>query len=481
MELNFHGGSYKEVVTCMKNNLNPVIFKEVYEDNNPGFVRRHLKFIEKIKKKLEWDKFTWLRWILTKVSKILSVYMDLLKDTALTTSIFITMGGLTSLISFPTKMTSVVVFSLTAFIFIPLVLSSIQLAISRIQESQEDLNFFQKVWIFVKSILLFAFHPLLITNEIENLKEETRFFMDEDEQIIEMLGKISYLEKLLATFLRSELQLESVNQMTGTFLLLFMSLTTSPTTGGMETMFQKTDIRLLVLSILWSLKTAATEMLKFMSLEKYNFPAISKCFVLLYGLLAATTKTVVNVVFFAPSLGLFNILNHWKAEQIPFQVRSKKFQKINSVFSNEDMMYLFNATPTPWASIDRWTYEENPKPPNYTLYTGLTLGNYFQLFLLTTVVQVVIIMFTKRCTSPSFKSACLPIQAIHALECSTISIPFQDWDTKSGTIEEHEKRRNEVSKEVLATLGVNKIIGSAMLVPLIFTGMQIVALLKWND
>ena len=239
-------------------------------------------------------------------------------------------------------------------------------------------------------------------------------------------------------------------------------------------MFQKTDTRLLVLSILWSLRTAATEMLKFMSLEKYHFPAISKCFVLLYGLFAASTKVLVNVAFIAPSLGLFNILNHWKAEQIPFAVRSTQSQKISNV-SNRDMVYLFNATPFPWTSIDRWTYEEFPEPPNYTLYTGLTLTNYVQLFFLTTVVQVVIITFTKKYTSPSFNSACIPIKAIHALENSTISIPFEDWDVKSGTIEEHEKRRNEVLKEVLATFGVNKIIGSAMLVPLIFTGMHIIS------
>ena len=143
-------------------------------------------------------------------------------------------------------------------------------------------------------------------------------------------------------------------------------------------------------------------------------------------------------------------------------------------------MHLFNATPFPWVSIDRWTYENVPEPPNYTFYTGLTLANYFQLFLLTTVVQVFIIIFTKQYTSSSFKSACLPIKAIHALQSTIIAIPFQDWDVKSGTIEEHKKRRNEVRKEVLVTLCVNKIIGSAMFAPLIFTGMHTVSLQKIN-
>ena len=156
-------------------------------------------------------------------------------------------------------------------------------------------------------------------------------------------------------------------------------------------------------------------------------------------------------------------------------MRSSKSQ-IGRREPNEDMVHLFNATPFPWASIDRWSIENNPS--KYTLYTGLSLANYFTLFIVINAFHTVIIFIVKLYTSPSFKKAGLIKQTIHALENTTIPVPFLDWDAESGTIEEHKKRRLEVCKEVLATLGVNKIIGSAMLVPLIFTGIQIVALLN---
>ena len=140
------------------------------------------------------------------------------------------------------------------------------------------------------------------------------------------------------------------------------------------------------------------------------------------------------------------------------------------------MVHLFNTTPFPWTNIDRWTIED--KPPKYTLYTGLSLANYFTLFLAINAFHTVIIYIVKIYTSPSFKKAGFIKQAIHALENTTIPLSFLDWDSEPGTIEEHKKRRLEVCKEVLATLGINKIIGFSMLVPLVFTGMYLFYFLK---
>ena len=71
-------------------------------------------------------------------------------------------------------------------------------------------------------------------------------------------------------------------------------------------------------------------------------------------------------------------------------------------------------------------------------------------------------------------------QTIHALENTTIPVPFLDWDAESGTIEEHKNRRLEVCNEALATLGINKIIGCSLLVPLMFSDMYLFYFLKFK-
>ena len=126
----------------------------------------------------------------------------------------------------------------------------------------------------------------------------------------------------------------------------------------------------------------------------------------------------------------------------------------------------------PWNMIDRWVGKgtEFAEPPSYSLYTGISLGNYFILFLASIVLQAVLIFIMKMATSSSFKNAGLTKQIVHALENTNIPTPFRDWDVKSGTVEDYRARMKEVVKEVLITVGINKLIGLMMLVPLILTG-----------
>ena len=49
-------------------------------------------------------------------------------------------------------------------------------------------------------------------------------------------------------------------------------------------------------------------------------------------------------------------------------------------------------------------------------------------------------------------------------------IECKDWDVEMGSIGDHKMRRNEVVKENIATLIVNKAILFSMFTPLMFTG-----------
>ena len=202
-----------------------------------------------------------------------------------------------------------------------------------------------------------------------------------------------------------------------------------------------------------------------MSLEKAFFPIVSKLVVALFAFFATSSKILVNVMFFTPSLGLFDILGHWQAEQLPFAMISQLTDGTHTLNDKE-------GAKIPWNMIDRWVGKgtEFAEPPNYSLYTGISLGSYFIFFLAITVLQAVLIFIMKRANSSSFKSAGLTKQMVHALENTNIPTPFRDWDVKSGTEEDYRSRMKEVVKEVLITVGINKLIGFLMLVPLILTG-----------
>ena len=93
------------------------------------------------------------------------------------------------------------------------------------------------------------------------------------------------------------------------------------------------------------------------------------------------------------------------------------------------------------------------------------------MFLSLNLFQAVVIFIVKRATSSTFKKAELIRQMIHALENTSIPVPYKDWDVDTGTGQEHRQRVRKVVTEVLSTLVVNKVIGIIMLLPLMYTGI----------
>ena len=86
-----------------------------------------------------------------------------------------------------------------------------------------------------------------------------------------------------------ELGLEIFYQASGQILLLLLSLTNTKTTGGLQTMFEKSSflgmdpILVLKLSIVWSMFSCLKKHLKSISKEKIYFPMKAKFSVFLWG------------------------------------------------------------------------------------------------------------------------------------------------------------------------------------------------------
>ena len=261
-------------------------------------------------------------------------------------------------------------------------------------------------------------------------------------------------------------------------ILLLLTTTETPTTGGLEAVFKQTSFlgvsmdpkAVLALSVLWSLKTGVFLHLKSIATEKGFMQTTSKIAVFLWGLFAVLRRVLTLVTFFAPSLGLFSLLYHWQAEQRPYTVRLKYAASVTA----DDRIKLRGLNRTIfWSELDRWDYSdpEHPSPPPYSQYTGLSLGNTFIGFFVLTLIQFLALGLVKILTSEEFRSMGSYFDKfLHLLQSLNMTLPYVDWDTGVHTIEGYRARYSNTVREMRAAFLVNFGFSLAMMVPLWYTG-----------
>ena len=187
-------------------------------------------------------------------------------------------------------------------------------------------------------------------------------------------------------------------------------MTETATTAGLETIFNQDTILgiqinpkyALAISTGLSLKTCITLQIKAIVVEKIFFEISSRLCLLFWGVFSTFRRILSIVAFFTPSLGLFNILYHHHAEQLPFMLRVKIAKDI----SPDDEIGLYGMTePVLWTQLDRWDYSdpEYPAPPPYSLYTYFNLKETVWAFICLSFIHVIVILCCKLLTSDEFR------------------------------------------------------------------------------
>ena len=476
-EKKFHNDNDAETKICLKSNFYSIITKNIIEDKFPGCTRRHCSLVEQFDLWLERHRLTW--WLRHKVKRIFFIYLDIFKDIFLLVSIFFAIGGLKSLTDFPFKMTSVVVYSLAFSICIPLLMSSVILAKDRVNLGKH-LTAREIAKIYLKTLCFPIINPIIILNSYETSIDTVKKCILREknlDQIQNMLRHQQELKRQYVTFLATEIGLETVFQMVLQLVMLLLTETETPTSGGLESMFRREDTSvlglfsvessaILTISICWSLKSFIIYHLRAVKVDKQFFPTRCLLVLLAWTTVAACKRVMVLVAFFAPSFGLFSLLHHWRAEQIPFAVRQTR------PVIPSDVLHLYNTTPVLWSDLDRWDWaEEPPAPPSYALYTGLSTGEYFILFWLLVTLHTASLYILKLLTSPAFRrNNSLIERLVHALRAINLPSVFEDWDGPHGTVEDYRRRHCQVNIEMVSTMIVNLTFNLSMLLPLLFTG-----------
>ena len=194
---------------------------------------------------------------------------------------------------------------------------------------------------------------------------------------------------------------------------------------------------------------------KHLTTEKEGtIPAKGKLIFFLYSAFSISARIAAILVYFAPSLGLFSILMHWKMGQLQPSIDLKvPYDKING---------------------NKTLFKDVWKP--LTVYTDLTnwsLEAYFKTFSVMILLHYLSIFLIKKVFSRTFTSEKGKIkQLFHIFSQSTIPSPYTDWDEGAVTAIEVDTNWHLVTREIKATLLLFTIEHIIMCIP--------VAILSYN-
>ena len=282
-------------------------------------------------------------------------------------------------------------------------------------------------------IMLSVFIPIILNVALEDINDKIRKESRNAEgssKLTDLLTKKREIETELTKFAKVELGIELIYQISIQLLLVLMNETRTPTTGGSEVLFEQAEyfgIKGTVLIIIltsWSFKTCILLQLKAIKAEKIILPFKSQLFIVLWSTMAAGRRIMTIIVFFLPSLGLFSILNHWKADRIQFFIRGGLDN--TPPWAPGEIIQLNGMTKSvAWSDIDRDRAFVEVSPWDYT---GLDYGYTFMVFLGLMVLHYLTIITVKIFTVKNIRKENIFDILVHCLENLNFPFPFKDWD-----------------------------------------------------
>ena len=475
----------------VKEELHPSTSKILMEDHDftATWMERLIDTINDLKKcvKIKCSRGEESRYdilsLLTRFKAILFIYADILKD-AMVVMALLSILGLAffwDIFSFSSLITWILLFS----IIIPLAISTCSVIRKNptiilgwktwAKYKKEDREPSWKELLAMRLVAGFLWFavPALIINAQEEAKAARKKLL---ESMARDLGKdntvprtsLGQLHKLnnfleasgkqILIFRTNELGLEIVIQLVIQLLMLLLSptyTTHTATHAGLQAIFE-TDFAstaklasdygvnipgkleditkgLIIFSLLWSIKTAATSYIKVKTEEKLElFTLFSKLVLGLRSLLVYAVRILCMLAFFGPPLGLIDCLAHWKAAQL----------------------------------------EENP--PDFTEWTVIGLGQSLAVFSGLLLLQMTFMTMLKCVLSKDFKKAIMSgnLTSIVQHLVLTVNIPdnYKDWDQSEGGPGEHLRKKLDANRENVAMIIVHNISNLLLLVPLWKTG-----------
>ena len=351
-------------------------------------------------------------------------------------------------------------------IIAPTIIGGLQLAITApdlIFGSMAFDNRGKELFCSLMTFLVSPFHTTILHLQEYYIELQLRANPDD----IKLTSKRDRLRNHTYQFIKIELGLETAGQLTGQLILLFLTNSDTQTIGNVQKL--NVNKTLLVLSLMASFIGCFFSYLKGLSTKREYFPVLSKVVAVCFVAPALLTRVLCIIMYFTPALGLFDVLQHWKNEQIPWNIDLLN-EMVDPIY---DTISLGNGTTNvAWTKINRWTrsLDGTLMSPEYTLYTTFKLKHYFRFFWIILAFNFAFIYLVKNIWSKSFQKMNLVEKLIHVLENIFIPYNTEEWDSAKGNSNDHEQRMKENSSEMSALMKTNFFVNCILMAPMFILG-----------
>ena len=180
------------------------------------------------------------------------------------------------------------------------------------------------------NILTVAFIPIKLHCQLANAKYIRKKILDCNDISMspwfkEVVDKIAALEEEIVRHIRLQIGLETIFQFTGSMLLIFFSTSLTRTKQSLVALFQENKVIVFGWSIPSFVVIIVLSVMNLASLIKgningivdghgCNYSLIGFCLVFTNIICASTVRILSMILYFAPSLGLFNLLHHYQGK-----------------------------------------------------------------------------------------------------------------------------------------------------------------------
>ena len=233
-------------------------------------------------------------------------------------------------------------------------------------------------------------------------------------------------------------------------LIICIDLSETASVLGFQNLFVRGETFLIYLSLTWSFASMVYGHVKWLVEKKNNFLSIWGMICHgIFVLLSLAERVCTIVIYFSPSLGLFNLLGHWNIKNINFENNTQVEIHISE-------KGIVSEIEKKWLSVE-----------NYVELTFLPLETFFYISILLLILHVIFTALIKYYAAIYFSSKKTKIEMmLHLITQITCPLSFTDWDEDIQSEKDVKKNWKKVKNEMKCMLGLFFIEHIIMTIPL---------------
>jgi len=460
-ELKLHSQNIYNTCLCLKKNLgiNESSQKFLKSFHAKSFFSRlnsslkiyfckkwHQQFMRRRQKNVLFSILCILKYQMTAIIQIVFYYLDLIKDTYLLLLLYQNVSITSDFFSFVFQM----FFFTSASIILPQMINFLFL-LHKI--SSKQIHFvpgaLMSIFFFLSpATAIYVVNRSTGSKEMEKCKTEP---IDQHKYVrfVAFQNQINKWNTISAVLKTNEILFENTVQVTLLLMVIFMKFSNSSTIIGLEDLFLGNEIEYVTLSAIWSLISIIFGQIKWQVMLKNNcMPFKAKILLFIYFVVSLITRLLSVMIYFAPSFGFLNILNHWKFGVM----KPTQDEIIYDLFKNGTKIYFTDQ----WKALDE-----------YTDLTIWRLEKYFMAFLVAIIFHYIVIFMAKYFFALKFKTrASVFAKFYHILNQITCPTSYKDWDEEIKTMDDVRENWRQVSLEMKVLLALFAIEHLVMCIPI---------------